>query len=87
VNAPAFEVDLHSDEVLTNPYPVYRLLRDAALAEAGHLAFGKGKHTCVGMPLARLEIEIVFDVLADHVRHFRAGASGGTIRGAPSGRA
>lgn len=31
------------------------------------IGFGKGKHVCRGMPLARLEMGVVFDVLADHV--------------------
>lgn len=34
---------------------------------SAHVAWGKGIHTCVGMQLARLELEVLFDALADHV--------------------
>jgi cytochrome P450 len=40
-----------------------------------HLAFGQGEHTCVGMPLARLEIKALLGALAKRVRRFELGAS------------
>jgi cytochrome P450 len=39
----------------------------------GQLSFGKGKHACLGMPLARLEMQVVFDVMADHVERIEVG--------------
>jgi cytochrome P450 len=38
------------------------------------LGFGRGKHACLGMPLARLEIQVVLDVMADHVERIETGA-------------
>ncbi|QIY74322.1 cytochrome P450 [Streptomyces sp. RLB1-33] len=42
----------------------YRLARDAS----GHLAFGMGIHQCVGQPISRLEMEVLFTELARRVR-------------------
>jgi cytochrome P450 len=39
------------------------------------LAFGRGKHMCMGMSLARLEIQVMFDVLADSVECIQTGRS------------
>jgi len=38
------------------------------------LGFGRGKHACMGMPLARLELHVLFDVMADHVERISVGA-------------
>lgn len=38
-----------------------------------HMGWGRGKHQCMGKPLARMEITSLFDVLADHVEHFEVG--------------
>lgn len=37
---------------------------------SGHLGWGRGKHACLGKPLARLEMITVFNELADHVERF-----------------
>lgn len=42
---------------------------------AEHVGWGKGKHACVGMPLARLEIHIVFEALVKHVERIETGAT------------
>ena len=36
----------------------------------GHVGFGQGVHACLGMNLARLEMECLFNALADRVKHF-----------------
>ena len=41
---------------------------------AQHLGWGRGKHSCLGKPLARLEMITLFNALADHVERFEAGA-------------
>jgi cytochrome P450 len=38
------------------------------------VGWGKGKHACVGMPLARLEMHVVFSALAEHVERIETGA-------------
>ncbi|GAB84100.1 cytochrome P450 [Gordonia rubripertincta] len=38
-----------------------------------HLGWGRGKHSCLGKPLARLEMTTLFNALADHVERFHAG--------------
>lgn len=35
-----------------------------------HMAFGHGIHTCVGAPLARLELKIAFEILLNHFSSF-----------------
>ncbi|MGW1006836.1 cytochrome P450 [Streptomyces sp. NPDC002520] len=42
----------------------YRIERDAS----GHLAFGIGIHQCVGQPISRLEMDVLFSELARRVR-------------------
>ncbi|WP_284982311.1 cytochrome P450 [Arthrobacter sp. efr-133-TYG-118] len=42
----------------------FRLDRQAA----GHLAFGMGIHQCVGQPISRLEMEVLFTALARRVK-------------------
>ncbi|MGQ0482397.1 MAG: cytochrome P450 [Pseudonocardia sp.] len=39
------------------------------------LGFGRGKHVCMGMPLARLEMQVLFDVMADSVARIETGHS------------
>ncbi|HEX5510273.1 MAG TPA: cytochrome P450 [Actinomycetales bacterium] len=41
----------------------YRVTRNAG----GHLAFGMGIHHCVGQPISRLEMEVLFTLLAERV--------------------
>jgi cytochrome P450 len=36
----------------------------------GHVGFGQGVHACLGMNLARLEMECLFNALADRVQRF-----------------
>lgn len=38
-----------------------------------HVGWGRGKHSCLGKPLARQEMITLFDVLADHVERFEVG--------------
>jgi cytochrome P450 len=42
----------------------YRVDREAG----GHLAFGMGIHQCVGQPVSRLEMDVLFSELASRVR-------------------
>ena len=42
----------------------YRLDREAG----GHLTFGMGIHQCVGQPISRLEMDVLFSELARRVR-------------------
>jgi cytochrome P450 len=46
---------------------------DITRKPTGHLSFGKGKHACLGMPLARLEMQVLFDVMADEVERIEIG--------------
>lgn len=39
------------------------------------VGFGRGKHACMGMPLARLEMHVLFDVMADAVTRIETGRS------------
>jgi cytochrome P450 len=48
----------HDPEVFADP-EVFDVTRDAR----GHLAFGYGKHQCLGQPLARVELQAVFTKL------------------------
>ncbi len=36
----------------------------------GHMGFGHGVHACLGMHLARLEMTLLFDALADRIERF-----------------
>jgi cytochrome P450 len=36
-----------------------------------HLAFGRGAHTCIGAPLARAEVRVMFDRLLEHTSDIR----------------
>ncbi|HEX3789760.1 MAG TPA: cytochrome P450 [Pseudonocardiaceae bacterium] len=38
------------------------------------VSWGGGKHACLGKALARMELTVLFDVLADHYERFEAGA-------------
>ena len=49
-------------EVFENPNTL-----DITRKENKHLSFSKGIHFCIGSPLARMEVEIAFDVLMDHL--------------------
>jgi cytochrome P450 len=46
---------------------------DITRSPLDHLGWGRGKHSCLGKPLARLEMMTLFDVLADHVERFNIG--------------
>lgn len=46
---------------------------DITRKSTDQLGFGKGKHACMGMPLARLEMHVIFDVMADHVERIAIG--------------
>lgn len=48
----------HDPEIFADPYEL-----DVTRKESGHLAFGYGPHYCVGAPLARLELSVVFGQL------------------------
>ena len=36
-----------------------------------HLGFGRGAHTCVGAPLARVEVAVIFDRFLEHTKAIR----------------
>jgi cytochrome P450 len=46
---------------------------DITRSPLAQLGFGRGKHSCLGKPLANLEMTTLFDVLADHVERFHIG--------------
>ena len=48
---------------------------DITRRPSDQLAFGRGEHACVGLPLARLEIESLLENLADQVSRFKVVAS------------
>jgi cytochrome P450 len=43
---------------------------DIARETRGHMGFGHGVHTCLGMHLARLEMTSLFNALADKIKRF-----------------
>lgn len=43
---------------------------DVTRKPSDHLAFGYGEHLCVGMPLARLEMEVLLEALLPRVERF-----------------
>ena len=53
------------DRVFSSP-DTFDITRNPAL----HLGWGRGKHACLGKPLARLEMVTLFNELADHVDRF-----------------
>jgi cytochrome P450 len=34
-----------------------------------HIAFGRGKHTCAGAPLARVEVRVIIEKFLEHTKH------------------
>ena len=40
------------------------------------VGWGAGKHACLGRALARMEITVLFDKLADHIESFEVGRHG-----------
>lgn len=48
---------------------------DITRPSSNQLGFGRGKHVCMGMPLARLEMQVLFDVMADSVARIETGRS------------
>jgi cytochrome P450 len=46
---------------------------DITRTSVDQLGFGRGKHACMGMPLARLEMEVMFDEMADAVKRIEVG--------------
>jgi len=38
------------------------------------IGFGRGKHSCMGMSVARLEMQVLFDVMADSVERIETGS-------------
>lgn len=48
---------------------------DITRPSSDQLGFGRGKHVCMGMPLARLEMQVLFDVMADSVARIETGRS------------
>ncbi|MER7505599.1 cytochrome P450 [Nonomuraea pusilla] len=45
-----------------------------------HLAFGRGAHACLGMALARMELRVALQALAEHVPGLRPAAGPATLR-------
>ena len=78
VTKPA-DVDLCDAETQRCPYHAYKTLRDERRFEnpdvldldrpraGGHMAFGSGKHHCLGAPLARRELHWSFKALVDRI--------------------
>lgn len=50
----------------------------------GHLAFGVGRHHCIGAPLARQELVSSFEILIDRFSHFRLASPGRPVKYTPS---
>jgi cytochrome P450 len=66
----------HDERQFKNPesFDIFRGDLDSARAFSGaanHLAFGAGRHFCVGAMLAKAEIEIAFNKLLNHTAHIR----------------
>jgi cytochrome P450 len=61
---------------------------DVRRKAAEQLAFGRGEHLCIGLPLARLEMKSLFAALAKRVRRFEVRnaerALNNTLRGLKS---
>jgi cytochrome P450 len=50
-----------------------------------HVAFGHGPHTCIGAPLARMELAVVLERFVDKVAHCEPVDETGPAQGAGSG--
>jgi cytochrome P450 len=51
---------------------------------ASHLSFGRGVHTCIGAPLARLELTVAYQVLTEMIPSIRAAADQDELAYVPS---
>jgi cytochrome P450 len=65
-------------------FPDPDIFDPARVAEAENLAFGYGAHRCLGEALARLELEVVFEQLANRVPKLRLATSADQLGEAPA---
>ncbi|HUF01256.1 MAG TPA: cytochrome P450 [Gaiellaceae bacterium] len=56
---------------------------DVEREDVKHVAFGRGKHFCLGAPLARLEVEIALRTLFERLPGLRLATAPGTLRRRP----
>ncbi len=53
---------------------------DVQRVENPHMTFGHGSHYCIGAPLARIELQVVFETLARRVPTLRLAGSVAELR-------